>query len=317
MTESPVIDNQKSDVGNERTCWVCLGTDLDDPAAEWVSPCRCSGGTKWVHTSCLHQWIDEKQAGNASLKVKCPQCKTEYDIAFPPRGCLSRFCNWIDRIIDQFSPFFGGGLLVGAIYWTATTYGAVTVMQVFGEEEGLKLIERADPSLVLIGLPAIPTLLITSRMIRWEQLLLQTTRDFTRKLQQMRCRWFGGSDMRSETELVRLPSPRSLIAINTSITRLINGGLILPTVATTVGNLLYFRINSRLERALLGGATFVILKGLLRMHNSNCEYQRQAYRIIRNFDPLRQVDESTFGDRDDRDENDETDDISEDDTSDY
>ncbi len=36
----------------------------------------------------------------------------------------------VDRIIYKVCPFVAGGVFIGSVYWTAVTYGAVTVMQV-------------------------------------------------------------------------------------------------------------------------------------------------------------------------------------------
>lgn len=69
-----------------RHCWVCFATERDDHSAEWVSPCRCKGCTKWIHQSCLQRWLDEKQKGNNGGAVSCPQCGTEYHITFPKMG---------------------------------------------------------------------------------------------------------------------------------------------------------------------------------------------------------------------------------------
>ena len=69
-----------------RTCWVCFASDEDDREAEWVRPCCCRGTTKWVHQLCLQRWIDEKQKGNSTAKVHCPQCGKEYLIIFPKVG---------------------------------------------------------------------------------------------------------------------------------------------------------------------------------------------------------------------------------------
>ncbi|MBN3288339.1 MARH5 ligase, partial [Polyodon spathula] len=66
-----------------RSCWVCFATDEDDRTAEWVRPCRCRGSTKWVHQACLQRWVDEKQRGNSTARVACPQCNAEYLIMFP------------------------------------------------------------------------------------------------------------------------------------------------------------------------------------------------------------------------------------------
>ena len=67
-----------------------------------------------------------------SAPVACPQCKTEYLIVFPDSGpivaCLSR----IDHMVSTSCPFIAAGVVVGTVYWTAVTYGAVTIMQVCG-----------------------------------------------------------------------------------------------------------------------------------------------------------------------------------------
>lgn len=78
-----VLTNMSS---NDRHCWVCFATEKEDRAAEWVSPCRCKGCTKWIHQSCLQRWLDEKQKGNSGGAVSCPQCGTEYHIVFPKMG---------------------------------------------------------------------------------------------------------------------------------------------------------------------------------------------------------------------------------------
>lgn len=36
----------------------------------------------------------------------------------------------VDVVIYKVCPFVAAGVVVGSIYWTAVTYGAVTVMQV-------------------------------------------------------------------------------------------------------------------------------------------------------------------------------------------
>lgn len=43
----------------------------------------------------------------------------------------------------------------------------------FGHKDGLEMLERADPLVLLIGLPAIPAGLILGRMISWEEMLLR------------------------------------------------------------------------------------------------------------------------------------------------
>lgn len=45
-------------------------------------------------------------------------------------GSLVYVMDVTDRIISKLCPFIAGGIFVGSVYWTAVTYGAVTVMQV-------------------------------------------------------------------------------------------------------------------------------------------------------------------------------------------
>ncbi|XP_034752922.1 E3 ubiquitin-protein ligase MARCHF5-like [Etheostoma cragini] len=156
-----------------RHCWVCFATERDDLSAEWVSPCRCKGCTKWIHQACLQRWLDEKQKGNSGGAVSCPQCGTEYRITFPKMGPLVYFLQQVDRALSRASPFAAVGVVVGTVYWSAVTYGAVTVMQVVGHKKGLYVMERADPLFLLMGLPTIPVVLVLGKMFRWEDYLVR------------------------------------------------------------------------------------------------------------------------------------------------
>lgn len=115
---------------DERSCWICFATDDDNRLAAWVQPCKCRGTTKWVHQSCLYRWVDEKQKGNALRAVSCQQCQTEYIIVFPHMGKFANILEAFDSLIKRISPFLAAGVLVGSLYWTAVTYGAVTFLQV-------------------------------------------------------------------------------------------------------------------------------------------------------------------------------------------
>lgn len=47
-----------------------------------------------------------------------------------PPGPVVYVLDLADRLISKAGPFAAAGIMVGSIYWTAVTYGAVTVMQV-------------------------------------------------------------------------------------------------------------------------------------------------------------------------------------------
>ncbi|TSK22627.1 E3 ubiquitin-protein ligase MARCH5 [Bagarius yarrelli] len=261
-----------------KSCWVCFATDEDDRTAEWVRPCRCRGSTKWVHQTCLQRWVDEKQRGNSTARVACPQCNAEYLIVFPKLGPIVYVLDLADRLISKACPFAAAGIMVGSIYWTAVTYGAVTVMQVVGHKEGLDVMERADPLFLLIGLPTIPVMLILGKMIRWEDYVLRLWRKYSNKLQILNSIFPGIG-----CPVPRIPAEASPLADHVSATRILCGALVFPTIATIVGKLMFSRVNSNLQRTILGGIAFVAIKGAFKVYFKQQQYLRQAHRKILNF----------------------------------
>uniref|UniRef100_A0A8D3CRW4 E3 ubiquitin-protein ligase MARCHF5 n=1 Tax=Scophthalmus maximus TaxID=52904 RepID=A0A8D3CRW4_SCOMX len=262
------------------SCWVCFATDEDDRTAEWVRPCHCRGSTKWVHQACLQRWVDEKQRGNSTARVACPQCNAEYRIVFPKLGPVVYVLDLADRLISKAGPFAAAGIMVGSIYWTAVTYGAVTVMQVVGHKEGLDVMERADPLFLLIGLPTIPVMLILGKMIRWEDYVLRLWRKYSNKLQILNS-IFPGRDAHAHgigCPVPRIPAEASPLADHVSATRILCGALVFPTIATIVGKLMFSSVNSNLQRTILGGIAFVAIKGAFKVYFKQQQYLRQAHR---------------------------------------
>lgn len=233
-----------------RRCWICFATEDDEPAADWVRPCNCCGTTKWVHQVCLQRWIDERQAGNSTTKVSCPQCGAQYMIIFPPLGIVLQAVEDLDKFINKVCPFAAGGVLVGSLYWSSVTYGAVTIMQVLGHKEGLDVMEKADPLFLLVGLPTIPLILILGKMIRWEDHLLRIWRHHVCKMSVLSfliprlTEPITGVPMREPAEATPLTDP-------VSATRVLCGALIMPTVATLIGKMAFPFVQSSLNRALL------------------------------------------------------------------
>lgn len=176
----------------------------------------------------------------------------------------------VDRTVYRACPFVAAGLLMGSVYWTAVTYGAVTVMQVLGHKQGLSVMEQADPLFLLVGLPSIPVVLVLARMVRWEDYLLRL--------------WWRHSSPLAKRLLLVVP-PQDPV----SATRLLCGALLLPTVASLVGRLFLSRFaQSNLQRSLLGGLAFVALKGACKIYLKRQQYLRQCRRRVLNFDPPQQ-----------------------------
>ncbi|KAL6096343.1 uncharacterized protein ACO6RY_05691 [Pungitius sinensis] len=258
----------------EKHCWVCFASERDDLHADWVSPCRCKGSTKWIHQLCLQRWLDEKQKGNSGGAVSCPQCGTEYHISFPKMGPLVFVLQHVDRALSRISPFAAVGVVVGTIYWSAVTYGAVTVMQVVGHKKGLYLMERADPLFLLMGLPTIPVLLVLGKMIRWEEHVVRLLQRYSFR---------GKLPPGASRYLSRVPAEGVSAGDHLSVSRTLCGALIFPSVASVLGRLLFVRMPSNLQRSLLGGLAFVLIKGVLKVYFKQQQCVIQASRNILNY----------------------------------
>eukprot|EP00088_Acartia_fossae_P030250 TRINITY_DN3121_c0_g1_i2.p1 TRINITY_DN3121_c0_g1~~TRINITY_DN3121_c0_g1_i2.p1 ORF type:complete len:571 (+),score=117.69 TRINITY_DN3121_c0_g1_i2:574-2286(+) len=271
-------------IDDERQCWVCFASDEDDPVAVWVHPCRCSGTTKWVHLVCLQRWVDEKQKGNNVANVSCPNCGTEYVIRFPPSGPIMKILDSVDLMIGRMCPLIFGGILVGGTYWLFVTYGAVTVMQVAGHDEGWRLMEAAEPILLLVSLPLIPCGLFLGKMVKWQDPVLKVLRKYLPQFPLTRyiLPAFAEVPARDGSGAAAHLPPSS---DHVSIPRTFCGALIFPTVATLVGSVLYSNTESGLKRAVLGGLTFVLVKGVLKVYHKQHQYIRQSRRVIDNYDP--------------------------------
>lgn len=266
---------------SSRYCWVCFATEEEDRGALWVQPCNCKGTTKWVHQACLQRWVDEKQKGGNMQRVACPQCQTEYIIVFPNMGTLVLLLDTVDSFVYKGCPFLAAGIVVGAIYWCAVTYGAITVMQVIGQKEGLVIMEQADPLVLIIGLPAIPVALVLGKMIHWEDAVLNFIRQslphvpLVKHLLPFRVD-VGPSETSTESDLPPLTNP-------VSATRILCGALLMPTIANIFGKFFYDNYRSNFHKTVLGGLTFILLKGCLKIYHKQQQYIRQCQRKILDY----------------------------------
>ncbi|KAG4080213.1 hypothetical protein HA402_008284 [Bradysia odoriphaga] len=266
-----------------RCCWVCFATNDDDELAEWVQPCKCSGTARWVHQQCLQRWVDEKQKGNSFRRVNCPQCQTEYIIVFPAMGTLIGVLEGIDTMVKRLSPFLAASVMVGSLYWTAVTYGAVTVLQVIGHKEGLQMMENSDPLVLLIGLPAIPVALIMGRMIRWDDMILRFIQNRS------------GSARKFPLLSLVLPFPEentddtvpnqnvAILSDQLSGTRIFCGALLLPTFSAIFGRLFFESIQNNVHRTLIGGLTFIVIKGAFKIYFKQKQFVRRRQRKILDY----------------------------------
>jgi len=288
------LEKQDS-VDLRKHCWVCFLSDEDeDPGLanitltnDWVKPCKCKGSAKWVHQSCLQKWIDEKQKSNPSINVSCSQCKSEYILVFPKTGTLVYVIEIYDRFLYGTSPFAAAAIAIGSVYWGAVSYGALTVLQVFGQEEGKAVMEAADPLMLLVGLPSIPFMLLMGKLFRWEDQILILWKNHYKKVPMLG--YVIGepaSDARESADKVLIG--RDSYSDPISSTRLFCGALILPTVSTLVGKFLFPSVDSHFKRTMMGGMVFVLAKGFLRIVIRQQQYIRQSKRTVLNYNDVAQ-----------------------------
>lgn len=283
MEPSATVRSGPFEEDNRRYCWVCYASDEDDETASWVKPCQCRGTTKWVHQTCLQRWVDEKQKGNSSVKVNCPQCGMQYIISFPNMGQLMVFLDRMDAFIYKVCPFVAAGVVVGSCYWVAVTYGAITIMQVVGYQEGMALMESADPLVLLVGLPTIPVFLILGKMVRWEDKVLRFLRSSVRRVPFLQYLLPGFRCSESDGSRAGVTSTTAVISDPINATRVLCGALSLPTLATLAGRAFFPACSNTLTQTIMGGLSFLVVKGLFKVYYKQQHHVMQSKRIIRDY----------------------------------
>lgn len=265
---------------SDHVCWVCYASEADAPNAEWVNPCRCRGTSKWVHHHCLMRWIDEKQRGQTNTKVHCPQCNTEYIVYFPPLGFLCEGLQLLDQFIFKSSPVLCTGVALTSLYWTATTFGAISVMQILGQEEGLAFLSKLDPLFLLVGLPAFPVLMFCGKLIPWDAYLLRIWRMHAYKVPILNYIFSLEDPAQYRNSLI----PRDTEPIREiKFTREFCGAMAFPTIAAVLGKFVYGNIEGNFRRSFLGGMTFVLVKGILKIYLQQRVYTLSSQRRVAEF----------------------------------
>jgi len=222
--------------------------------------------------------VDEKKKENRTVDITCPQCKVKYIILFPNGDIVMRTVQLLDDIVYKVCPVLAAGTTVGIIFWAASSYGAFTILQIFGEGEGLRLLESTDPLILLIALPLIPTSLIMMKMVRWEDYLLTWLRRGSKYpvLRYILPSYAYNEIMGHRVDILPQPS-------DVSSTRIFIGALILPTIAKVFGEAFFDTEQSCLKKCILGGLTFIAIKGVLKMYYKQKTYMQQSKRKVVNY----------------------------------
>ncbi|XP_030378274.1 E3 ubiquitin-protein ligase MARCH5 [Scaptodrosophila lebanonensis] len=289
------VDHANED---ERMCWICLTTEEEMPRTDWLHPCRCRGTNKWVHETCLSRWIDEKQLISPDMPVTCTQCRTEYIVVMPPLCRFDSLLEVVDKTYERMCPSAVMGMLAATIYFSAVTYGALTMLELVGYETGMQILQE-DPTLLMIVLPALPTILLLGRIVSWDDSILSWVRRHNRHPVPPEQRDEQGEplpgapldDNYFEEQERENPSVDVLQVGPLGTENIMRAScsfctaLSLPSFAVVIGKTLYARVESRMLAILLGGLTFVGLKGLASVYLRRCQYQRKRKRYVLDYTP--------------------------------
>ena len=234
-----------------RQCWVCFGTDTDEPDSEWTSPCHCRGGMKWVHQSCLQKWVDEKQKMSSSIKVTCPQCRFTYKIQYPSANVILLLYEHMERFLTLSSPMLLASLTAATLYWSSFTYGVTAVTLALGREQAGEFFSSPDSALVVVCLPLLPWIIFALKLIRPEVLVL---RFWYRVVVPILYHIFKGFSATTHM-VVSLPVNRSFRPAEIHplhyVSRCAFSTVMFPIVSTILGNLLFISAKSGLKRTVL------------------------------------------------------------------
>jgi E3 ubiquitin-protein ligase MARCH5 len=234
-----------------RQCYICL--DDEGEESQWVSPCRCAGTLKWVHQSCLIRWVREHESARPWSPAACPQCRTRLRLV-PEKGTFVATLEFVDNAVYPACKYMAGWFFGLVAFDTAcTTFGIIAQSQVYGLDETITLVKESDKleSLICLHLTSITLLVINS--IPWERNFLYTLR----KLSKMPGgKWFFPEDVPNR---YRLPEV-------SSFSRIVVGSALLPFISRLVGNMLFSSVDSKLSRTILGGLTFLGVKGISFMY---------------------------------------------------
>ncbi|EDW75042.1 uncharacterized protein Dwil_GK19914 [Drosophila willistoni] len=283
-----------SDTNDERMCWICLTSHEEMPRNDWIHPCRCRGTNKWVHDTCLSRWIDEKQMLSPDSPVTCMQCRTEYIILMPKLCRFDSLLQRIDKWYGRLCPSVLVGILAATVYFSAVTYGALTLLEVAGYDAGIVILQE-DATLLMIVLPAIPTVLLLSRLIRWDDLVIRLLRRQQRQLLPPEHLDEDGNPLpgaplgdayfeeqeREHSSMDVGNFGSSMHVGRASVNFCI--ALSLPTFAVILGKIMYQKVENRSLSILLGGLTFIAIKGLAGIYLRLCKHAQKRKRFVLDF----------------------------------
>lgn len=143
--------------------------------------------------------------------------------------------------------------------------------------------ESADPLVLLVLLPTIPVTLISAKMYNWEDSVLLFLRKYCSKIPALSYILPFGNVEGDRGALVGHNNQHQTNNSHLSPTRIFCSALLLPTISTIIGKIFFRSIQNNLHRTILGGITYITIKGALKIYHRQMLYIRHSSRKILDY----------------------------------
>ncbi|PZC80725.1 hypothetical protein B5X24_HaOG214126 [Helicoverpa armigera] len=147
------------------------------------------------------------------------------------------------------------------------------------------MMESADPLVLLVLLPTIPVTLISAKMYNWEDSVLLFLRKYCAKIPALSYILPFGNVEGDRGAIVTGQNTNQTQNPNSHLspTRIFCSALLLPTISTIIGKIFFRSIQNNLHRTILGGITYITIKGALKIYHRQMLYIRHSSRKILDY----------------------------------
>eukprot|EP00035_Acanthoeca_spectabilis_P007533 m.137925 g.137925 ORF g.137925 m.137925 type:complete len:276 (-) comp13987_c0_seq4:5384-6211(-) len=265
---------------DDRMCWICHLTDEDQPALKWVSPCRCSGSTRWVHQRCLLRWINDSDVTCGADRKKCPNgCGVRYTIAEGAPSVIVQLGDLVNECVERSLPLISLTAGLTTLWAGLACYSALTIVTVSGHM-GVRALARTDPGVAYLTLPLLPLGLIACRAV--------SATDLIGPRPSVNGGNGGGAVGDTEEEEDDYEDEWVIGSRPFSFSRVAVGALLFPYTAYGTGWLCFGRVRDSecLLRTAFGGLLFLFGKSLTKKIYLFHKQQQLTSRRVLNFEAV-------------------------------
>lgn len=241
-----------------------------------LSACKCR--KKLAHEACFNKYIDLKQSANVTIQLACQQCNLKYEFSYPYNGLFLQVCDSIDKFINTASSILAFGAILATTYWSLLSYGAVTILQIYGNESGSAILQNTSLVISYSMLPLIPVGLVLCRFIPWIDALKKV---FCLKQKRINTEEKDGNGHNDDDDDDEVENSR----LSKNI-RLFIGGLALPTVAISLDRVISGAMgfeDSSIIRTTVVGLAFVFCKGISKIFYEQKKQWEKNNKSIQNY----------------------------------